>query len=176
MSLFLIDEAPTDNFWRLSSSFYEQADVKDLLLKLQNQHDKNVNEVLFALWFSMFYQAELGQADVSKIIDAASRTKSWVSNIRSTRFDLESQWQPPYPEKIKQARAAMLETEVNIEKLHQQKLVEGLPSELAVNPSSTPSESCLQKNLQLICGELKDSSYYELIIAYWLEYCCQFES
>lgn len=173
MKLYLTDETSIDNFWRLSTDFYQQPEVKDLMLKLQNEHDKNINEILFALWVSMFYQSTLKSEQVAKILERSSRTKSWVKNIRNTRFDLEGQLNSPLPEMLEQAREAMLESELNIERLHQQRLVESVADELTANPTIELAESILQQNLELLCGEFNDSVYRDFVISYWIDYCRQ---
>jgi len=162
-------ESEVDNFWQLSTAFYESAMVSEYLLELQKSQQRNVNELLFGLWTSHFYRARLTPAIVKRVRAAAKRTKSWVNNIRSTRLDLEQQWQAPYPEQIQSARDAMLATEIKIERLHQQKMVEGLVSALATHElaASENDEALLLDNLTLSGGEVANESDYLQLIMLW---------
>ena len=165
-------EHPVEDFWRVSCRFYESPSVSEYLLELQNKQAKNINELLFALWVSHFYRTALPVEVVERIYSLAERSKSWTGNIRDTRFELEQQWQVPYPEKIKSARNAMLETELKIERLHQQKMVEALVDELATTSLAQYSddEELLLLNLTRCCGEADAESDYLQLIMLWQQF------
>ena len=162
-------EIAVDDFWRISTQFYNSPMVSDYLLELQNSQNKNVNELLFALWCSHYYKACLNNNLVGNTFTLAERTKSWAANIRNTRFELEAQWQAPYPEKIRNARDAMLETELKIERIHQQKLVEGFIKSVILYPfeKSDENEAMLLMNIALCCGEARAESDYLQLVMLW---------
>ena len=166
------NDPSVDEFWQLSTRFYDAPEVSRFLLALQNTQQKNINELLFALWVSHALQIRLTDESIQRILQAAERNKLWAANIRDTRFDLEQQWQPPYPEKIDQARQAMLHTELNIERLHQQKLVEALGEEMALHTfeKCADYEILLMHNLTACCGMPAAKSDYLQLIALWQEF------
>lgn len=160
-----------EDFWQSSLAFYEKPEVSTYLLGLQNNHLKNVNEVLFALWLSHKYHIELTEELANSAHRRTKRSKKWVQNIRDTRLELEAQWQKPFPEKIAKTRQALLDTEIEIEKLHQQKLVEEVfthPKFENLCASPLAHEALLFVNLICLCG--KPKSDYKQVVMMWIDY------
>ncbi|TQV73653.1 TIGR02444 family protein [Aliikangiella marina] len=164
-------EQAIEAFWQSSVAFYSLPEVSEYLLNLQDTQDKNVNELLFALWVTHRFGIELSANIVEAAQSRTRRTKKWVDNIRNTRFELEAQWDKPYPEKIHSTREALKETELKIEKLHQQKLAEEVLTHAEfslLNTSSLSPEKLFLSNLVQLCGAPQSDSDYLQLVMLWV--------
>lgn len=74
--------------WRFALSFYRQPDVANNLLKLQNSHQCNINQLLFALWAGrQQLQLHSPQPDT----EVAHWQRKMSSPLRQLRYQVRAQ-------------------------------------------------------------------------------------
>ncbi|MET1254912.1 DUF2390 domain-containing protein [Aliikangiella maris] len=167
-------DSPAENFWRSSGEFYSDPQVSNHLLALQDQQSKNINQLLFALWVSSYYNIELDNSFTQKSTVDEERAKSWADNIRNLRFDIGLDSHADGSEEYSQLKDIILKTELKIEQIHQQRLVTGLLNWIEENnkacPSSRDKNELVQYNLGALCGAPADPLDFELLTELWLHY------
>lgn len=125
-----------DNFWDWSCVFYEAAQVKSLLLKLQDSYQLNVNYVLLALWTEE--QGIAMDAVVwKKVIREGLQASQAVASLRNRRRAAKHLGQIEEYKKL-------LALELKGEKLLQQQAVKSLLPFWPVVPGSVEPMSNLR--------------------------------
>ncbi|WP_444996574.1 TIGR02444 family protein [Aliikangiella sp. IMCC44359] len=166
-----------ENFWRTSSDFYSNPEVNSALLALQNEQNKNINQMLFALWVSTYFQISLEESYTAQISNEEKRAQSWASNIRSLRFEMEQEKKDGGTGEFSQLRDVILETELKMEQIHQQRLVANLLKWIEVNQPAQPMQTDLEElllfNLAALCGSSANNSDYQKLSRQWLDFCRQ---
>lgn len=149
-----------DEFWQISFDFYKTKLVKELLLGLQDQHDYSVNRLLFALWYSQFYQQIIDSKRLDSCSEVLLKTEQSVSDLRKARQLFEKNWQKPYLGNINMARYHILEGELSLEKEIQSLLVSGLCDERPKSQASISAESLdflIEENIGILCQQTSHS-------------------
>ncbi|SVD81304.1 uncharacterized protein METZ01_LOCUS434158, partial [marine metagenome] len=65
-------------FWDFSLEYYKYSDSAELMLELQNDHNLDVNLILFSLWIGSIHRSRLEEIHFH-ILDNA--VESWRTNI-----------------------------------------------------------------------------------------------
>jgi uncharacterized protein (TIGR02444 family) len=177
-----------DDFWQLSVAFYRQASPQ--LLALQNQHDKNINRLLFCLWFSYRMQCVLEESPIEWINQHCKPLERFIEQVRKTRLGYQSYNEQYCQINFESIKKRLLDCELALEKKHQTYLVMSLSSRIGGDSNRLMQEpvkvgyqevdqnlALYQKNLTLLCGELdceafqnQTSASYRKIIQDWYEF------
>ncbi len=129
-----------DNFWDWSCVFYEAAQVKTLLLKLQDSYQLNVNYVLLALWAEQ--QGITMDAVVwKKVIREGLQASQAVAGLRNRRRQAKHLG-------MKEEYKKLLALELKGEKLLQQQAVKSLLPFWPIVPHSVEPMSNLRFYIQ----------------------------
>lgn len=109
----------TETLWRFSLSFYARPGVADALLALQDQHGRDVNLILFALWCGAVHSRRLDVADVASADTAVAQLRGEiVEPLRQLRRNLK-----PLPDAdIQELRRRVLGLELAAERAVQRRL------------------------------------------------------
>lgn len=156
-------------FWQSSSDFYINQ-AKTHLLDLQNTQNKNINELLFVLWATDYFQIVFEQTLCDSLLSDTQEVKQWINNIRKTRFELESS---TLEKKSKTtARQSILQTELELEKIHQQKLIECFYQSFKESKCQilVDIKDITLNNLVALTGKVQPESSYIELIKMWQSY------
>ncbi|RCU43782.1 MULTISPECIES: TIGR02444 family protein [Corallincola] len=118
-------ELEADSFWQASYSHYQQPDVKDACLWLQDEKGLNVNLLLLICWAAE-QGIELTPVEIDTMLTAAAEWHEQnIAMIRQLRRATEAAtWMDD--DKREQLKQKLLDSELTMERIEQQILVEQL--------------------------------------------------
>ncbi len=168
-------ETAISEFWKLSTGFYQEAIVKQELLTLQNTESKNINHLLFAMWFSSWQGRRLKVIEIDSIERQCHQIIDWISRIRSIRKAHSATKDIQWSQQDSTIRKQLLASELAMEKKHQREIVVGLFAVKVENSGLSDGPLCSEltiiDNLELIAGKLSHSTgSYQLLAALWRKY------
>jgi uncharacterized protein (TIGR02444 family) len=133
-------------FWPFSVNAFGQPEIERLCLALQDQHDLDVNLLLFCCWLGLQESAVLTAAQVQTLIDA---TDEWqaeiVKPLRAIRRRLKQQTGGVSPQQSLALHRAVAGIELESEQLEQTTI---LQQAITYETSSLPTEQQAVANLQ----------------------------
>ncbi len=138
-------EFPTSEFWNYSSQVWALPGVEGACLKLQNEHELNVNLVLYCCWIGD-QQLCLNDADVDTLLDAAASWETVIKPLRESRRMMKQNLIAMPPEVADQTLKNISEMELNAEHMEQLSLEKALPIRELVS-SDDPAVQCSLNNL-----------------------------
>ncbi|TQV89143.1 TIGR02444 family protein [Aliikangiella coralliicola] len=160
------------DFWQRSTSFYSIAAVRELLLQLQNDHQKNINRLLFALWFSSEERRYLSQNETRAIKHSVQPVESWIIQARKIRFEIKAQQETI--ENYPSIREGLLASELALEKLHQQRILQGvyeLVEDIKSPINQTNAPEVMLGNIHRMCGQTQEAeNLYLQLIQLWQDF------
>lgn len=136
-------EFPTSEFWNYSSQMWSLPEVESICLELQNQHDLNVNLLLFCCWIGE-QQLRLDENQVKTLVEAAEPWETVIKPLRSSRDVMKQQLLAMPAELIDQTVKNITEMELNAEHMQQISLEKAISLEQF---SSCESESGIECSL-----------------------------
>jgi uncharacterized protein (TIGR02444 family) len=136
-------------FWRFSLAIYARPDVPPACLVLQDQHDRDVNLMLFCCWLGASGRGRLDRV----ALEAADRAVAgWrhdvVEPFRAARRAIKAAALPDSESIYTKAKAVELEAE----RLVQRQLAERAPAESVSSPTDQRLADALE-NLALYIGD-----------------------
>jgi uncharacterized protein (TIGR02444 family) len=110
---------PADEFWCFSLAFYDRPKVAATLLALQDEAARNVNLVLFALWYGLSGRGRLAQHGMDKAEQAVRAIEiEVIAPLRALRRRLKGATDPD----IQGLRDSIKAIEIEAEKAAQIRL------------------------------------------------------
>lgn len=149
------------NFWQAAGDFYQQSNVKELLLEMQDKDHYSINRLLFALWFSQTFQKLVDITPLEASSKDLLKAEQSTIELRKTRRKFEQSWNKPYLGNLNMARYHMLEGELSLEKEIQSILVVALCIDKTAIETSLSSESLdflIVENIGILCKDSTNTS------------------
>lgn len=153
----------TDDLWSESCRFYATNNVKSYLLELQNKSNKNINRLLFSLWFSHQQKRLLTSQEITTINNKTEKLECFITKLRQLRLNQNLISQT--------TRKKVLEIELRLEKVHQRNLVNSISLSNSIQFGSENKAlniSLFKLNLEALSMNLTDN--YHQLIHFWLDY------
>jgi len=134
-----------DEFWNFSLAFYGRSGVSPACLELQDQHECDVNLLLYACWVGLSGRGRLAQADLAR---AAATNDPWrqavIEKLRAARRAIKEQV----------AEAAQFYTmakavELEAERIAQQRLAALAPAPVTTDAAARCADATANLTLYL---------------------------
>ena len=146
-------EFPTSEFWNYSSQMWSLPEVENTCLDLQNQHDLNVNLLLFCCWTGE-QQSRLDEKQIKTLIEAAEPWETVIKPLRSSRNVMKQQLIAMPAELIDQTLKNITEMELNAERMQQMSLEKSISPEEFSDCDSESVIECSLVNLKCYIDQL----------------------
>lgn len=147
----------SESLWDFSIRVYQQPEVADACLLLQESNDVDVNVLLFCCWYGVYF----GEMDQSLYKNVLSFSRSWSVNavkpIRSVRVWMKNSGcsdNRMKEEDCQKLRNRIKAVELEAEKLQQEVLFSLVDSNRATNKNSAEQLSATIKNITLYMSDL----------------------
>ncbi len=174
-----LKEELSEHFWNISCQFYASQGVKGCLLDLQEQQHKVVNQLLFSLWVSTYFDYRFYNKDTIEILRLTRLSHFNVRIVRYLRKKVGKN-NPILNGFFTSLRRILLRVELLYEKKHQKQLV---VSWLKVAPFMNDKENKstfelpvrIDKdqhyhNLRILNGDTENSNDYVYLLSKWLSF------
>lgn len=149
-------------FWAFSLSFYQQTDVREACLNLQNTVDADVNIVLYMLYLASQRQ-RISDNEIHRIIQTVSPWRdNVIKPIRAARTNLKKPEMHPDGDAVDSFKTQLMATELEAEKL-QQSLLESLQVDFSDATPDSAAHSNLIKYAQMLGIKGKEKSIQTLL-------------
>ncbi len=118
-------EFPTSEFWNYSNQIWSLPEVENNCLELQNQHDLNVNLLLYCCWLGD-KQLRLDNEQIKTLISAAEPWETVIKPLRCSRNMMKQHLIAMPADLIDQTIKNISEMELNAERMEQMSLEKAL--------------------------------------------------
>ena len=156
---------PPSEFWSYSTDVYQRPELESACLNMQNQHQADVNILLYCCWVGE-KQIRLSENDMQTLIKTS---QPWQKNIlihlRAARTTLKTSSIIIPDEQRKQTRDNICEMELNAEHMAQLALEKAINLKKKTRNKALKAIDCTTNNLTLYCQQLEATSSIEQITA-----------
>lgn len=117
---------PHSDFWDFSVTFYQLSEVEQCCLKLQDEHDLNVNLVLFCCWLAIQKQQLLNPELCRSLLEISEKWQEIIKPLLLARQHIKDTPVALAGNLKKEARNNIGQIELNMEHMHQLSLEQNL--------------------------------------------------
>ncbi|WP_144392781.1 TIGR02444 family protein [Pleionea sediminis] len=159
-------------FWQFSFEFYQQDNIEEACLKLQDDFDLNINVILFLLWYSTHAQKVISTKQVEGLLDAISVADERVQEFRQFRKTFLAKVSHQEVADMHDVRQALLDTELTLESKVQHVIIEYANEHLILPGNVEPIvehpielDFVAHENLDIYCRYLHPETCREIFQA-----------
>ncbi len=145
---------PNSDFWNYSSQLWTLPNVENQCLLLQNQHELNVNLILFCCWTGD-QGYSLNRDDIETLLGTASSWENVIKPLRDTRRMMKQNLLAMPAEIADQTLENISEMELNTERMEQLALEKAIPLTQLSHSDSSHVE-CALLNIRCYLASLPD--------------------
>ncbi|NVK88421.1 MAG: TIGR02444 family protein [Gammaproteobacteria bacterium] len=121
------------SLWQFANEFYRYAKVKQRLLALQDEHQLNINELLFLLWYAMRQDAVITENQLNQLHAQGLPWQTKVTELRQFRRAFCAKLDADDVQA--QVKADLLRAELTLERLHLNTLASAFATEQPLGDS-----------------------------------------
>lgn len=165
---------PASEFWSFSTEFYQLPDIENSCLHLQDEHQADVNILLYCCWTAQ-KQICLTEEDIKTLVTIGQPWQSNIlSHLRAARHTLKTS-QVIIPEELREdTRRNISEMELNAEHMAQLALEKAINlKKKTINKDLSPAD-CGKENLHLYCEQLEQDKSFDQEIDLMLQALVEF--
>ena len=149
-------EFPESAFWSYSSEIWSLPDVEAICLQLQNEHELNINMLLYCCWAGEQLRC-LNDDDLQTLLDTIQPWQVIIQPLRDSRRTMQQSLIAMPGEMIEQTLSNISEMELNAEHMAQLAMEKALsPQQLGDCAQRSPIE-CSQDNIDAYLKTLNEA-------------------
>jgi len=153
---------PDSDFWNFSIRFYAQAEVETICLDLQNQHQLDINTVLFVFWLAAEKNTVLSTEQWQQLLSVSLPWQEIIKPLRKSRVllkDATIAWPVNFQHETKDS---ISQIEINAEHM-QQLAMEKSFSNMTIEASSVSADQQIKNNILNLLDACNNNITYEMI-------------
>ncbi len=146
---------PKSEFWNYSTQIWTLPNVESICLELQNEHDINVNLMLYCCWVGD-KNLSLNDDDLQILLDTIQPWQTMIKPLRDSRKMMQQHLIAMPANMIDQTLENISEMELNAEHMAQLALEKNLKPEKISACENLSNIECSLSNIKTYVGSLSD--------------------